>query len=249
MKRNLKNKNILISGVGKGLGRDMMFKCVDSGAFVFGFTRSKNDIKNLKGQYLKRTKIFIGDATNEKFIKKLFKYLSDRKIILDGLINNAGQRQRKSFTDFKSKDIRDIMNVNFISTFLIAQQFIKQIKKNNFGSIINIGSIVGDKAFSDLTGYASSKSAISGFTKSLSLELASKGYKTRVNCINPGFTKTSYFKKFRKNKKLYSWTIKKIAAGRWGDVSEVSGLAIFLLSNRSSYINGQTINIDGGWTS
>ena len=245
--KNLKNKNIFISGVGKGLGRDMMFKCVDSGAFVFGFTRSKKDIKNLQEKYVKKTKIFIGNATNEKFIKKIFKYFLKKKIVLDGLINNAGERQRKAFINFKSKDIKHIMNVNFISTFLITQQFVHQLNKNSFGSIINIGSIVGENAFSDLVGYASSKSAISGFTKSLSLELSTKGYKTRVNCINPGFTKTSYFKKFSKNKKLYSWTIKKIAAKRWGDPAEISKLAIFLLSNRSSYINGQTINIDGGW--
>ena len=245
--KNLKNKNILISGVGKGLGRDMMIKCVDSGAFVYGFTRSKKDIKNLQEKYVKKTKIFIGDATNEKFIRKLFKYFSKKNIVLDGLINNAGQRQRKAFIDFESKDIKHIMSVNFISTFLITQQFVYQLSKNSYGSIINIGSIVGENAFSDLVGYASSKSAISGFTKSLSLELSIKGYKTRVNCINPGFTKTSYYKKFSKNKKLYFWTMKKIAAKRWGNPEEISKLAIFLLSNRSSYINGQVINIDGGW--
>ncbi len=248
-KKVLINKNILISGVGKGLGRDMMYRCVDNGAFVFGFTKSKKDIKSIKFNYSKNIKIFIGDATNEKFIKKLFKYFSEKKIVLDGLINNAGRRQRKSFIDFKSKDIKEIMNVNFISPFLLTQKFVNQLKKEKKGSIINIGSIVGEFPFSDLVGYASSKSAISGFTKSLSLELSSKGYKTRVNCINPGFTKTSYFKKFRKNKRLYSWTIKKIAAKRWGDPEEISRLAIFLLSNRSSYINGQTINIDGGWKS
>ncbi len=249
MQRLLKNKNILISGIGKGLGKDMLVKCVDSGAFVYGFTRTKKDIKDLKGKYLNNTKIFIGDATDEKFIKKIFIFLTKNKIVLHGLINNAGERQRKSFSKIKEKDIRHIMNVNFISVFSITQKFVKQLKKNNFASIINVGSVVGEKGFSDLTGYASSKSAITGFTKSLSLELSSKGYKTRVNSINPGFTKTSYFKKFKNKKNLYSWTIKKISARRWGEVDEISNLAIFLLSNRSSYINGQIISIDGGWTS
>ena len=92
--KNLKNKNVLISGVGKGLGRDMMIKCVDSGAFVYGFTRSKKDIKNLQKKYVKKTKIFIGDATNEKFIRKLFKYFSKKKIVLDGLINNGKDKEK-----------------------------------------------------------------------------------------------------------------------------------------------------------
>ena len=165
---------------------------------------------------------------------------------MDGLINNAGQRQRKSFIDFTKKDIEQIIKVNFVSTFLLTQLFVKN-SKNHGESIVNIGSIVGEKPFSNLVGYASSKSAVSGFTKSLALELAEKKNNIRVNCINPGFTKTSYFKKFKKNKKLYNWTISKIAAGRWADSFEISKLAVFLLSKKSSYINGQIINIDGGW--
>ena len=91
---------------------------------------------------------------------------------MDGLINNAGQRQRKSFIDFTKKDIEHIIKVNFVSTFLLTQLFVKNSKIRE--SIVNIGSIVGDKPFSNLVGYASSKSAISGFTKSLALEFSRK---------------------------------------------------------------------------
>lgn len=249
MKKKLLNKKILISGVGKGLGLDMLYKCVENGAFVYGFTRSKKDLKKIKKKYLQKSKIFIGDASNDKFIKKLFNYFKKNKISLDGLINNAGQRQRKSFFDFTKQDINKILKINFISVFIISQYFLKNIKKENNNSIVNIGSIVGEKPFSDLIGYASSKSAVSGFTKSLALELFKKKYNTRVNCINPGFTKTSYYKNFKKNKELYLWTLNNISAGRWGESSEISKLAIFLLSDKSSCINGQIINIDGGWKS
>lgn len=246
MEKILKDKKILISGVGKGLGLDMLYKCIDNGAYIYGFTRSKNDIKKINKKYLTKSKIFVGDITNDKFLKRLFSYFKKNKIYLDGLINNAGQRQRKSFIDFTKKDIEQIIKVNFVSTFLLTQLFVKN-SKNHGESIVNIGSIVGEKPFSNLVGYASSKSAVSGFTKSLALELAEKKNNIRVNCINPGFTKTSYFKKFKKNKKLYNWTISKIAAGRWADSFEISKLAVFLLSKKSSYINGQIINIDGGW--
>ncbi len=246
MEKILKDKKILISGVGKGLGLDMLYKCIDNGAYIYGFTRSKNDIKKINKKYLTKSKIFVGDITNDKFLKRLFSYFKKNKIYLDGLINNAGQRQRKSFIDFTKKDIEQIIKVNFVSTFLLTQLFVKN-SKNHGESIVNIGSIVGEKPFSNLVGYASSKSAVSGFTKSLALELAEKKNNIRVNCINPGFTKTSYFKKFKKNKKLYNWTISKIAAERWADSFEISKLAVFLLSKKSSYINGQIINIDGGW--
>ena len=247
MEKLLKNKTILISGVGKGLGLEMLNNCIEHGAFVYGFTRSRKDIVKIKNKFKKNSKFFLGDATNEKFLKKLFQYFKKNKIILNGLINNAGQRQRISFLDIRKKDIEKILEVNFLSTFLISQYFVKNTKIKNKDSIVNIGSIVGDKPFVDLIGYASSKSAISGFTKSLALELAEKNFNIRVNCINPGFTKTSYYKKFKKNKKLYSWTLSKISARRWGKSAEIAKLAIFLLSNKASYINGQVINIDGGW--
>jgi 3-oxoacyl-[acyl-carrier protein] reductase len=170
MEKILKNKNILISGVGKGLGLDMLYRCIDHGAYVYGFTRSKNDLKKINKNYLAKSKLFVGDATNDNFLKKLFLYFKKNKIYLNGLINNAGQRQRKSFIDFKKKDIEQILKVNFLSTFSLTQLFVKN-SNNNEKSIVNVGSIVGDKPFSDLVGYASSKSAISGFTKSLALEL------------------------------------------------------------------------------
>ena len=97
MEKILKDKKILISGVGKGLGLDMLYKCIDNGAYIYGFTRSKNDIKKINKKYLTKSKIFVGDVTNDKFLKRLFSYFKKNKIYLDGLINNAGQRQRKSF--------------------------------------------------------------------------------------------------------------------------------------------------------
>ena len=117
-------------------------------------------------------------------------------------------------------------------------------KQNSLGSVINIGSIVGDKGFNELSGYGSTKKALEGLTKCLSVEMGQK--KIRFNCINPGFTKTSYYNKFKK-KNLYSWTLNKIALNRWAESSEISNLVQFLLSDESSYINGETINIDGGW--
>ena len=111
---------------------------------------------------------------------------------------------------------------------------------------MNIGSIVGNNGFSELAGYASSKTALIGLTKSFAVEMAKNNI--RANLVSPGFIKTSYFKKFRKKSKLYNWTLSRIPMRRWGNSNEVANLICFLLSDKSSYINGESINIDGGWT-
>ena len=135
-------------------------------------------------------------------------------------------------------------------TFLISWEsycFIAGLSKKykSRASIVNIGSIVGEIGFNDLSGYASTKGALKSLTKSFSVEKAKFGI--RSNLINPGFIKTSYYKKFKKNKRLYNWTLSRIPLNRWGDSSEISNLICFLISDNSSYINGETINIDGGW--
>ena len=136
---------------------------------------------------------------------------------------------------------------NFFSVFYIMQVFSKNLlKKKEPGAIVNIGSIVSNLGFSQLTGYASSKMALIGLTKSFAVEMSKN--KIRANTINPGFTKTSFYKKFKTKKKLYNWTLKRIPMNRWGEPIEVANLAKFLLSSKSSYINGEVINIDGGWT-
>ena len=238
----LKNKNVLITGAGKGIGLSTVIECLNEGANVFALTKTKDDLKHLKKN--QNLNIYYGDVNNPKIIKKIFLYSKKIKKPINCLVNNAGVRQRKSFDSITDKDLRSLFNVNFFSIFKIIQIFIKNLKKKEKASIVNIGSIVGSYGFDELSGYASSKKAIEGLTKCLAVEYGKKNI--NINCINPGFTKTSYFKKFKK-KKLYNWTLNKISMKRWAESSEISKLITFLLSNNSSYINGEIINIDGGW--
>ena len=164
------------------------------------------------------------------------------------LVNNAGERQRKDFVKIKKSEIFNIFENNFFSHFLVTQKVVNYFKKFKLknASVISVGSIVGTRGFEQLSGYASTKSALEGLTKSLAIEFAKD--KIRFNTVNPGFIKTSYFNKFKKNKKLYNWTLQKTPLNKWGESSDVSELILFLLSNKSKYINGQSISIDGGWT-
>lgn len=241
---NLKNKNILITGAGKGLGRDMVENFSKNGAFVYGITRSKSDLKYFKN--LKNVKVFSGDVRNLSNIKKILSQSVKDKKLISGLVNNAGIRQRKKFTEISKQNIKEIFDINFFSIFEILKLFINYAEKNNISSsVVNIGSIVGEVGFKDLSGYSSTKGALKSLTQCLALEYIKKNI--RFNLVSPGFIATSYFNKFKKKRKLYKWTLSKIPMKRWGKSQEISELVAFLLSDNSYYITGETINIDGGW--
>ena len=194
----LKNKSIIVTGVGKGLGFDLVNSIISYGGFVYGITRSRSDLKKFKN--IKNCKIFIGDVKDTKILKNIFKHSDKSKNIINGFVNNAGQRQRKKFRKISRKQIKNLFDVNFFSIFENMQLFSNYlIVKKKPGSIVNIGSIVGENGFSELSGYASSKTALIGLTKSFSVEMAN--YNIRANLVNPGFVKTSYFKKFKQKKK------------------------------------------------
>ena len=241
----LSNKNIIITGVGKGLGFDLLNRIIANDGYVYGITRSKEDLKKFKN--IKNCTVFLGDVRNATVFKKIISQSKKDKRIINGLVNNAGERQREKFNDINKKKLLNLFDINFFSVFENMQIYSKYLIDNKIaGSIINIGSIVGNNGFSELCGYASSKTALVGLTKSFAVEMAK--YNIRANLVNPGFIKTSYFEKFKKKSKLYDWTISRIPQKRWGDPNEVSNLICFLLSDLSSYINGTSINIDGGWT-
>ena len=241
----LSNKNILVTGVGKGLGFDLLKKIISYNGYVYGITRSKSDLKKFKN--LKNCKVFLGDVRNINIFKKIIAQSKMDNKIINGLVNNAGERQRIKFNNISKKKISNLFEVNFFSIFENMKLYSNYLKKKKIpGSIVNIGSIVGNNGFSELAGYASTKTALIGLTKSFAVEMAKNNI--RANLVNPGFIKTSYFKKFKKKSNLYNWTISRIPQKRWGNPEEVSNLICFLLSDLSNYVNGTSINIDGGWT-
>ena len=243
----LRNKNIFITGIGKGIGKETCEACLENGAFVYGITKSKKDIINFK-KY-KNLKVYVGDSCNISLIKKIFKSSIKDKRKINGIINNAGIRFRKPYLKITKKDITQVFDNNFFSIFFIIQEYLKLIgtKNKEHCSIVNIGSIVGKIGFTELSSYASTKSALLGLTKSLSTEFTKNN--VRFNVINPGFIKTSYFKNFKKKKKLYNWTLSRIPIKKWGEPKDISEFLVFMMSDKSRYFNGEDINIDGGWLS
>ncbi|MDC0394048.1 SDR family oxidoreductase [Candidatus Pelagibacter sp.] len=242
----LKNKTVLITGIGKGIGETTCRIALEEGAFVYGITRTKKDIQKFKNHT--NLKAYVGDTSNINLLKRILNDSIRHKRLINGIVNNAGVRFRKKFLKISKYELQQVFNNNFFSIFFLTQFFLKNsLQKKNIKSIVNVSSIVGKNGFEELSGYASTKSALVGLGKSLAVEFGGLG--VRTNTINPGFIKTSYYQKFKKNSKIYNWTLSRTPIKRWGEPNEVSRLIVFLLSDKSSYINGEDINIDGGWLS
>ncbi len=241
----LKNKNVLITGAGKGIGKQLVIDCVEAGAFVYCLIKTKSD--NSKFTDLPNIKIFNGDVNNLKILKSIFKYSLNNKKLINCIVNNAGQRQRKKFIDITKNDLKKIFDTNFFSIFYLLQLYLKYIQTNKINSsVVNLGSIVGKLGFNDLSGYSATKSALEGLTKSLVHDFSKRS--SRINIVHPGFTKTSFYDKFKENKKLYKWTLSRTPLSKWAEPNDISSLIIFLLSDYSKFITGESIAIDGGWS-
>ncbi len=244
---NFSSKNFILTGAGKGIGFATLKKLYDANANIAVITRSQLDVKKIRKKFsAKRVLSFCGDVSLERDRITFQKIIKKKMKKIDGLINNAGIRQRKKFDKILQQDLDKIYEVNLKSIFFMTQNFLRMMKKKT-GSIINISSIVGPNGFKDLSGYALSKAGLIGLTKSLAIELSSQ--KIRVNCISPGFIKSSYANRFRKNlPNIYKDTIFKTPLKRWGKCEEVADLILFLLSKNSLYMTGNNIFIDGGWS-
>ena len=243
----LKKKVVLITGVSKGIGLSCLKLCLQNNAFVVGVSRSKSILSFLKKNYQNQFKIISGDISKKSTLKKIINYNKKNKLHIDCLVNNAGIRFRKKFLKIDINDYKKVFENNFFSIVSLCQSLIKETIKNKKKiSIVNLSSIVGSRGFDELSAYGSSKGALDAFTRCIAIEFSKQ---VKINNVCPGFAKTSYFKKFKRKKKLYNWTIKNIPVGRWADSEEIANLILYLISDKSSYVTGQNFYIDGGWTS
>jgi NAD(P)-dependent dehydrogenase (short-subunit alcohol dehydrogenase family) len=246
---SLKNKVCIITGVGKGIGYETAIAFRNQGAKLGLITRNKKDLnKLLKVLGACDTDICfqVGDVSDESTVKSFVSMVFDKFKKIDVLVNNAGIRFRKDFLKIEYQEWRNIMDVNAGSVFLLCKEVGNYMVKQKSGSIINIASIVGTLGLPGLVGYGASKGAIVSLTKSLALEWSKFGI--RVNAIAPGFCQTSYTESFKKNNELYDFTLERIPMKKWGSPRDISNTCIYLASDMSSYVTGEVISVDGGWS-
>lgn len=249
MTKLLKDKVCIITGSGKGIGKAISENFFENGAKLALITRSQEDIDSLNeifGKNNKNTLIVCGDVSDEMTVNGFVEAVYQQYGCIDVLINNAGMRFRKKFEEISVEEFRNVHDVNVVSMFMLCKAVLPIMVEQGQGKIINMSSVAGTNGLPELSAYVSSKAAIIGLTKSLALEYAEKNI--QVNALAPGFCKTSYFDSFQKKSELYKFTIDRTPMRRWGEGEEVANVCLFLASSLSSYITGDVINVDGGWS-
>jgi 3-oxoacyl-[acyl-carrier protein] reductase len=242
----LQGKNALITGASKGIGKAIALAYAEHGANVaFTYLSSVEQGQALEAELAAKgvkAKGFRSDASDFAQADKLIADVIAEFGSLDVLINNAGITQDTLLLRM-SEDMWDkVINVNLKSCFNTVKAVTKQMMKQKVGSIINMTSVVGLKGNAGQANYAASKAGIIGFTKSVALELGSRGI--RSNAVAPGFIETEMTAKLDE-KTIQSWR-DGIPLKRGGRPEDIAATCVFLGSDMSTYITGQVIQVDGG---
>tara|TARA_B100000575_G_C23106726_1_gene638862 strand:+ start:1043 stop:1759 length:717 start_codon:yes stop_codon:yes gene_type:complete len=222
---SFKNKNVIITGGTRGIGKQIVKDFKKLGANVLSIS----------------TKNF--DLSNHDDIKKLVKEINCFKKI-DILINNAGINYSELNTDFSLEKFNKLIDINLKSLFLLTQAVSKIMIKNKSGRIINIGSIAADRVRAGRSAYSTSKFGVIGFTKTISVELAK--YNILVNAVSPGFIDTEMTRTMLSKKEIKTLT-DQVPLNRLGSTKDISNSIIFLCSDLNSFITGHNLVVDGGF--
>ena len=238
---NLKNKKIIITGASGGIGHSLVKKFSEFDSTVLATGTNIEKLNNLKKEFPKiKIKQFQLDQHDkiEEFLDNCFTDLSG----MDVIINNAGIALDNISLRLTEENWKKVIDINLTSTFLMSKFSIKKMLKNKSGKIVNITSVVGHTGNLGQTNYTASKAGIIAMSKSLSIEYAKKNI--NINCISPGFIKTAMTEKI--DDKFKEIIVSKIPSGRLGEPEDIANAVLFLVSDQSDYINGETLHVNGG---
>ena len=235
---DLTDKVVLITGATGGIGGAIAQQMKEAGARVVVTGRSAEKLAGFDDSYIKITADLSKDGAAEKLITDTI----EKAGRIDVLINNAGITADTLMMRMSDEQFDDVLNTNLRATFKLCRACLMPMMKQRGGRIINMASIVGVVGGAGQANYAASKGAIIAMTKSIAAEVASRGI--TANAIAPGFIKTPMTDVLPEElKKKY---LEQIPAGRFGEPIDVANACVFLASDEASYINGQTIHVNGG---
>jgi 3-oxoacyl-[acyl-carrier protein] reductase len=242
----LEGKTVLVTGASRGIGRGIAMKMAEEGANVaFTYLSSPEKAAELEKELQSkggRCKGYRSDAADFKAADELITAIVAEFGTLDVVVNNAGITRDNLLMRMTEEHFDEVIKTNLKSVFNITKACQKPMLKQRKGSIINISSVVGVKGNAGQSNYAASKAGIIGFTKSVALELGSRNI--RCNAVAPGFIETEMTGAL--NEETVKQWREAIPLKRGGTAEDVANLVLFLASDLSAYITGQTINVDGG---
>lgn len=243
----MEKKYALITGSTSGIGRATSLLFLKKGFFCFLTGRNLKELEFFKEKFKDRALIFPCDLFKEKERRNLVNFVFSRTDSLNSLVNCAGIIKNDSIEDSDLKSFKKMMEINLYAPFHLIKLLLPLLK-NSKGSIVNVSSVTGKRPFPKLLSYCTSKAALDHMTRCLSLELAP--FSIRVNGINPGVVVTNLHKRGGMDEETYKSFLEKSKTthplGRVGNPEEVAELIYFLCSDKSKWITGETISIDGG---
>jgi len=244
---NIKNKNALITGASKGIGRAISIELAKQGVNVaINYNKSKKEAEEISNElintYNVKSIILKGDVSDKNDCSSIVEESIDAFGNLDILVNNAGIIDDNLLIRMSDNAWDKVLRTNLDSIFYCTKPAIKSMLKNKWGRILNIGSVVGIRGNIGQANYSSSKAGMMGFTKSLAKEVATRNI--TVNTITPGYINTETVDVLKQEQKdtIMKW----IPQGHFGEVEDIAYLAGFLCSEKAKYITGQVISVDGG---
>jgi len=242
----LKDQVAVVTGSSRGIGAATAIKLAEEGAdVVVNYNNDKESAEETaqKIRDLGRQALVIqGNVAEMDDAKNLIKSTVKEFDKIDILVNNAGITKDGLLLRMKEKDFNDVINVNLQGTFNCTKQAIRYMMKQHHGKIVNLSSVVGLMGNAGQANYSASKAGIVGFTKSVAREVSKRGI--NVNAVAPGYINTDMTEELPA--KVKEDMLKNIPLDRFGEVEDVANVIMFLVSPLANYVNGQTINIDGG---
>jgi 3-oxoacyl-[acyl-carrier protein] reductase len=238
---NLENKKVILTGGSRGIGLSILKKLYSLNSQVLIIGSNKENLERVKKIY---PNIFVEvfNLSNHDQIENLFNICMDKLGGLDILINNAGITKDNLAIRMNKTEWSDVIDINLTSSFLMCQEAIKRMIKYKKGSIINISSVVAHLGNAGQVNYASSKAAIIAMSKSLAKEYAKKNI--RINCVSPGFIETDMTSSLKEEHKKI--LLNNIPMGKMGAGDDIANAVVFLASDLSNYITGETLHVNGG---
>ena len=237
----LKDKTILVTGAGKGIGKACALLADACGANVIAVARTESDLVALKNESSERLSFWVGDVQDKALYEKI-----QALPLLHGLINNAGTNRVAPMQEQSDENIDDILSLNIRSAYKVAQAAITPMLKSQAPSIVHMSSQMGFVGSPGRTLYCLSKHAIEGLTKAMAVELAPNNI--RVNSVAPTFIKTPMTAPMLQEPAFAEMVMNNIPLQRLGSVEDVANACIFLLSELSMTTTGSCLKVDGGWT-
>jgi NAD(P)-dependent dehydrogenase (short-subunit alcohol dehydrogenase family) len=246
----LDGRRALVTGGAKGLGSVIAQAFAEAGADVAVASRNLADCEKTAGEIAsatgRKTAAFAVDVSHVAEIEKLATEVEKHFGTIDILVNNAGINIRGAVEELTEADWDAVIDTNLKAPFFCAKAFGPPMAKRGWGRVINLGSILSVIGIAGRGPYASSKAGVVNQTRVLALEWATKG--VTVNAICPGPFATDMNKQLLADPVKYKAFLEKIPMGRWAEIHEIAGAALFLATDASSFVTGSTLFVDGGWT-